>query len=130
MKRKLLVVFMGITIFTLVSCSNVGVDNVGIEEVEDLFDGGNGYLLIYIDDDNKYLSHLKETAKEKNKRVLSYNPYKKDGKNENDKPTYPDEDVEGNVLYYIEDGEIKSEVDVNVHQGLDLKNELDYLFSE
>lgn len=130
MKNKLLVVLMGLVILTLVACGKSGVETVGIKEVEELFNGDSGYLLIYIDDDNKYLTQLKETAKEKNKRVLLYNPYKKDGKNDNEKPVYPEEDVEGNVLYHLVDGKIKGEVDVNVQQGVNLKEELDYLFGE
>lgn len=131
MKKYKLII---ITLFTLIiisACSSGGgIKEVDIEKANELFDGESGYLLVYLDDDNKYLDELEKISKDKGKQVLLYDPYKKDGKTENNKPEYPEEDVEGNMLYLIKEGKIKGEVDVNVYQGTELENEVEFLFKD
>ena len=129
-KGYVLIAAVIVSVFLVACNAQKGIEKVDYDAVEKLFDGGSGYLLIYLDDDNNYLESVNSVAKEKDEQVLLYDPYKEDSENENSEPVYPEENVEGNYLYRIDKGEIKREVDVNVHQGTELMNELELLFND
>lgn len=129
-KGYVLIAAVIVSVFLVACNTQKGIEKVDYDTVEKLFDGGSGYLLIYLDDDNNYLESVNTVAKEKNEQVLLYDPYKQDNENGNSEPVYPEENVEGNYLYRIDKGEIKREVDVNVHQGTELMNELELLFND
>lgn len=104
------------------------VEQIDYQTAQQFFqEDKNGYLLIYIDDDNNYLSYIKEISKRNNVKVYLYNPYQSDGKNENKKPLYPNKrEVNGNMLYYIENKKINKELNVNAYEGSDLEKEIVY----
>lgn len=124
-KKLTLLILLGIVTFSLFGCGSGEVKQVDYKQVEDLFSNDTGYLLIYIDDDNNYLTTLKDVSIKKNKDVLLYNPYKKDGENENNQPLYPEEEVKGNALYYIENGDIKTELDIEKIEETKLSKEIE-----
>lgn len=130
MKKIIFLLSMSIIVL-LSACSTNSEDTKGIEiinyeEMEDILDGKNEYVLIYADDKAKYMHDLTKVSKNKNKVIKVYKPYMSDGKEENPdgRPIFPDAKMKYNSLYKIENGEIVQELEIEYYEGIERQEEI------
>ena len=126
--KKTFFLVISIAILFLSACSSGGITNIDKKEVDEILSSGNGYLLIDFDNDSKYLHDVKTVSEENSVEVTSYDPHYADGKNKNrdgGRPIRPEENVEVNALYYIEDGEIEQELLLDYYEGTERIREIE-----
>ncbi|MGM9988807.1 MAG: hypothetical protein ACI35O_16495 [Bacillaceae bacterium] len=134
--KKLYISLMLVSFLLLAACSSdtgtkvksEGLNQVNLEKVQALMNGDDeGFLLVIKDPDEYYLSSVKKVAIDKGVNVSLYHTHQPEGANtkEIDNPNFEYANkLKGSRLYYIEDGEITSQLRVNSYTDSKLVAEI------
>lgn len=120
-----------ISVLLLSACgggSKGEIEQVSLDEMEEILETGNGYILIYRETSDDYLKDIEEVNEEQKKNIKMYDIYKEDGKNRNDDDgwiTPSTQRVDRDTLYLIEDGELVQELTLTDYEGIDRTEEIE-----
>lgn len=118
----------------LVGCSEETSKNtltqIKDSEVDKMMNGKkDGILLVVKETDGEfesYVNKIKNISEEKNKSVKMYNTFQPDGKELVDRDTFEyTSELKGERLYFIKDGEVQDELNINVLTGTQLNDEVE-----
>lgn len=118
----------------LVGCSEETSKNtlsqIKNSDVNQMMDGKkDGILLVVKETDGEfesYVNKIKNISEEKNKSIMMYNTFQPDGKElvSRDAFEYTSE-LKGERLYFIKDGEVQDELNINILTGTQLNDEVE-----
>ncbi len=114
------------------SCgSDYGVLIVSTDDVQQLIDNKQtGFVIITNETDAPFLDELQKVLLEKKENALLFNVFRNDGENQNtdglSKNPFRTEMPRVNVIYYLKDGAVYDEFNLEVYEGIQQKEELNY----
>lgn len=111
----------------LVACGKSGIEQISLEEVEEILESGNEYVLIYKDNNEKYKHDVEKISTEQNKNIKMYNIHETDGESRNNDGGWvlPDQHVSSDTLYKVEDGELVKELILTDYEGTNRIKEIE-----
>lgn len=118
----------------LVGCSEETSKNtltqIKDSEVDKMMNGKeDGILLVVKETDGEfesYVNKIKNISEEKNTSVKMYNTFQPDGKELVHRDTFEyTSELKGERLYFIKDGKVQDELNINVLTGTQLNDEVD-----
>lgn len=123
------IIITTLSLIFLVACSNSGgVEQVSLDEMEEILDSGNEYILIYRETNDNYVHDVEKVSEEKGKEIKMYNIHEKNGdSNNNDSGWIKPETqyVDEHSLYQVEDGKLVQELILTDYEGTDRVKEIE-----
>ncbi|OLP64750.1 hypothetical protein BACPU_23400 [Bacillus pumilus] len=124
-----------IALFTTGCNHNYGAKNASTDNVQQLIDDQQtGFVIITNETDATFLDVVQKALLEKKENALLFNVYRNDGENENtdglSKNPFRTEMPRVNAIYYIKDGTVYDEFNLEVYEGIRQQEELDYFMKK
>lgn len=125
------VISFSITLFATGCNQSEGLMTATTEDVQQLIDDQkDGFVVITNETDALFLDEAEKALLEKKESALQFNVFRNDGKNENpdslSKNPFRSEMQHVNAIYYLKDGKVYGEYELETHEGLRQQEELRY----
>src|SRR5699024_3823733 len=117
--KKIILSTSIIFVTLLVACGKSGIEQISLEEVEEILESGNEYVLIYKDNNEKYKHDVEKISTEQNKNIKMYNIHETDGESRNNDGVLViiSKNVSKDTKYKVDDGELIKELILNDYEG-------------
>lgn len=111
--------------------NDYGIQNASTQEIQKMIDKQEtGFIIITNETEASFLDEAQTSLLEKRQNALLFNVFYNDGENKNidglSKNPFSFNMPTVNTMYYIKDGEVFKEFDLERYTGLDQQNELNH----
>ena len=124
-----------IALFTTGCNHDYGAKNASTDDVQQLIDDQKeGFIILTNETDAPFLDEVQKALLEKKENALLFNVFRNDGEKENTdgliKNPFRTEMPHVNALYYIKDGTVHDEFNLEVYEGIRQQEELAYFMKK
>lgn len=120
------ILFLSILLLLTACGDKAGVQEIGFSDLNEILEKeGAANVVVYYDDDSKYMKDIETVAAEQETSIKVYKPTESDEKYPDGSPAYPsDLELKYNTLYQLKDGKVKKEMPLDYYLGAERREQI------